>query len=142
VLRCGLANRREALRLPVGIAQPARRVIGVLEVEAGGPHAPQGSDQLGRLDPVAGLGVDRHGHLDAARDPRGRGEHLVGRRVLVVLVAERRGHAAARGRDDREAGRDHGPRCGHVPSVRKQDGSARALQRPQQVAPVLEVGCR
>ena len=75
--------------MPVGIAEAAGGVVGVLEVAAGGPRAPQRSHQLGRLHPVAGLGVDRHGHVDAPGDPRGRGEHLVARRTLVVLVAER-----------------------------------------------------
>ena len=83
--------------MPVGIAEAAGGVVAVLEVAAGGPRAPQRGDQLGRLHAVAGLGVDRHGHLDTSCDPRGRGEHLVGRRTLVVLIAERGGRAAAGG---------------------------------------------
>ena len=128
--------------MPVGIAEAAGGVVGVLEVAAGGPGDPQRGHQLGRLHAVAGLGVDRHGHLDAPCDPRGRGEHLVGRRTLVVLIAERRGNAAAGGRDHGKPSRDHGSRRGHVPGVRKQEGIARALQRSQQVAAALEVCCR
>jgi DNA-binding CsgD family transcriptional regulator len=141
VRRRGLANRAEPLRVPVRIAEAADGVVAVLEIAAGGPGAPQRSDQLGGLHPVAGLGVDRHGHLDAPGDPRGRGEHLVGRRTLMVLIAERRGHATAGGRDHGKPGRDHGSRRSHVPGVRKQKRGAGALQRPQQVAPALEVGC-
>ena len=125
--------------MPVGIAKAAGGVVGVLEVAAGGPGAPQLSHKLGRLHPVAGLGVDRHGHLDAPCDPRDRGEHLVGRRTFVVLIAERGGHAAAGGCDHRRPSRGHGSRRGHVPGVRKQEGVARAVQRPQQVAPALEL---
>ena len=124
----------------VGIAEAAGGVVGVLEVAAGGARVPQRSHQLGRLHSVAGLGVDRHGYLDARCDPRRRGEHLVGRRTLVVLMAERRGHAAAGGRDHGEPGRDHGSRRGHVPGVREQEGGAGAVQRPQQLAPALELG--
>ena len=126
--------------MPVGIAEAAGGVVGVLEIAAGGPGAAQRSDQLGGLHPVAGLGVDRHGHLDAPGDPRGRSEHLVARRTLVVLIAERVGHAPAGGGDHGIPGRDHGSRRGDVPGVRKQEGGAGAVQRPQQVAPALEVG--
>ena len=137
----GLANRPEPLRVPIGIAETAGGVVAVLEVAADGPGAPQGGHQLGRLHPVAGLGVDRHGHIDAPCDPRGRGEHLVGRRTLVVLIAERGGHAATGGRDHGIPSRGDGSRRGHVPGVRKQEGSARAVQGPQQVAVALEVCC-
>ena len=123
VLRRGLAHGREPLRVPVGIAKAAGGVVGVLEVAAGGSRGPQRSHQLGRLHAVAGLGVDRHGHLDAPCDPRGRGEHLVGRRTFAVLIAERGGHAAAGGCDHRRPSRDHGSRRGHVPGIRKQKGS-------------------
>ena len=122
VIRSSPANRPEPLGVPVGIAKAAGGVVGVLEVAAGGPCAPQRSHQLGGLHPVAGLGVDRHGHLDAPGDPRGRGEHLVARRALVVLIAERRGHAGAGGRDHGKSSRDDGSRRGHIPSVRKQEG--------------------
>jgi hypothetical protein len=115
------------------IAEAFVSVVGVLEVAAGGPRGPQRSRQLGRLHPVAGFGVDRHRHLDAPHDPRRRREHLVGRRALVVLVAERR--------DDGKPSRDHGSRRGHVPGVRKQKGVARAVQRPEQIAAALEVSC-
>ena len=98
------------------------------------------SHQLGRLHPVAGLGVDRHGHVDAPPYPRGGGQHLVGRRLLVVLVAERSGHTGAGGRDHREPGRDDGSRRGHVPGVRKEERVAGAVQRPQEVASALKVG--
>ena len=37
LLRRGLANRREPLRVPVGIAKAPGRPVGVLEVAAGGP---------------------------------------------------------------------------------------------------------
>jgi hypothetical protein len=116
-------------------------VVGVLEVAAGGPGAPQRGDQLGGGHPVAGLGVDGHGDVDAPGDPRGGVEHLVARRALVVLIAERFGHAGAGGRDHGEPGRDHGSRGRHVPGVRKQEWGAGAMQRPQQVAPGLEVCC-
>ena len=106
-----------------------------------GAHAPQRSHQLDRLHPVAGLGVDRHGHIDAPGHPRSRGEHLVGRRTLVVLVAERGGHPGAGGRDDGEPGRDHGVRRGHVPGVGQQEGCAGAVERPQQLAAALEINC-
>jgi hypothetical protein len=125
----------------VGIAEAADGVVGVLEVAAGGPGAPQRSDQFGGLHPVAGLGVDGHGHIDAPCHPRGRGEHLAGRRTLLVLIAERRGHAGAGGRDHRKTSRDYRPRRGHVPGVRKQERGAGAVQRPQLVAQALEVGC-
>ena len=140
--RGSLANRPEPLRVPGGITEAAGGVVAVLEVAPGGPDGPQRGHQRGRLHPVAGLGVDRHGHLDAPGDPRGRGEHLVGRRTFVVFVAERGGHAAAGGRDDGEPSRNHRSRRGHVPGVRKQEGVAGAVQRPQQVALALEAGCR
>lgn len=125
--------------MAAGIAQAAVGVVGVLEVAAGGPSALQRGGQVGGLHPVARLGVDGHGHLDAPGDPRGRGEHLVGWRTLLVVVAERRGHAAAGGRDHGKASRDHRFRGGHVPGIRKQEGGAGAVQRPQQFALVLEV---
>ena len=138
--RRGLANRPEPLSVAAGIAQSAGGVVGVLEVATGGAREPQRRHQIGRFHPVAGLGVDRHGHLDVPCDPRGRGEHLVRRRTLVVLIAKRRGHTRAGGRDHRKPSRDHGSRRGHVPGIRQQEGSAGAMQRPQQVAPALEVG--
>jgi len=141
VVRRGLANRPEPLRVPVGIAEAAGGVVGVLEIAAGGPGALQRSDELGGLHPVAGLGVDRHGHVDAPGDPCGRGEHLIAWRTLVVLIAQRRGHASAGGRDHGKPSRDHGSRRSHVPGVRKQEGGAGAVQRPQQVAPALEICC-
>jgi len=61
---------------------------------------------------------------------------------LFDHVAERRGHAAAGCRDHGKASRDHRSRCGHVPGVRKQERGAGAVQRPQQVALTLAVGCR
>ena len=114
-------------------------MVGVLEVAAGRPGGPERSHQLGRLHPVPGLGVDRYGHVDTSRDPRGRGEHLLGRRTLVILVAERFGHAAAGGRDHGKSSRHDGSRRGHIPGVRKQEGRARSVQRPQQVTPALKV---
>ena len=137
VVRRGLAHRPEPLGLPVGVMEGA--VVAVLEVAAGGPGAPQRRHQLGGLHPVAGLGVDGHGHVDPVGDPRGRGEHLVRRRV-VVLIAEGRRHRRAAGRDDGEPGRDHRPRRGHVPGVREQERRAGAVQGPQQIAPALEIG--
>ncbi len=44
----------------------------------------------------------------------------------MVLVAERRGHAAAGGRDHGKPGRDHCFRRGDVPGVRKEEGGAGA----------------
>jgi hypothetical protein len=125
----------------VGIAEAAGGVVTVLEVASGGSHAPQRSHQLGRLHAVTGLCVDRHGHLDAPRDPRRRGEHLVARRRLVVLIAESGGDAAAGGRDHRKSGRDHGSRRGNIPGVRKQERFTRAMQRSQQVAGIYDCGC-
>jgi hypothetical protein len=116
-------------------------VVAVLEVAAGCTRAPQRGHQLGGLHAVTGLGVDRHGHLDTPCDPRGRAEHLAARRTLVVLIAERGGHAAAGGRDDGKPGRDHGSRRGHVPGVRQQKRVAGPVQRPKQVAPAVEIGC-
>jgi hypothetical protein len=125
--RRGLAGRREPFRVPVGIAETAGGVVGVLDVAPGRPRASQRSHQLSRLHPIAGLGVDRHGHIDAPCDPRGRGEHLVGRRVLVILMAERGGYAAAGRCDHGEPSRHHrSGRC-HVPGVRKQERGARAV---------------
>ena len=117
--------------MPLGIAEAAGGVVAVLEVAAGGPRAPQRSHQLGRLHAVPGLSVDRHGHLDTACDPRGRGEHLVGRRTLVVLIAERGGRACAGGGNHGKPGCNHGPCRGHIPGVRKEEGCAGTLQRPQ-----------
>ena len=111
-------------------------------LQPGGPGVAERSHDRARLHAVPGLGVDGHGHLDAPRDPRGGGEHLVGRRTLVVLVAERGRHAEAGGRDHREPGLDHGLRRRHIPGVREQERGAGLVQRPQQVAPALEVGCR
>jgi hypothetical protein len=37
VLRCGLADRRQPVRVPVGIAEGSGGVVGVLEIAAGGP---------------------------------------------------------------------------------------------------------
>ena len=128
--------------MPVGIAEAAGGVVGVLDVAAGGSYVSECSHELDRLHAVAGLGVDCHGHVDALRDPRGSGEHLIGGRTLVILVAERGGHAAAGSRDHGKPSRDHGSRRGHVPGVRKQEGVAGALQRPQQVALAPEAGCR
>jgi len=82
---------------------------------------------LAGAQPVALLGVDGHGHRDPVGDPRGRGEHLLGRR-LVVLVAERRRHGHAAGRDHGEAGRLYGPGRGHIPDIRKQERRAGAVQ--------------
>jgi hypothetical protein len=84
------------------------------------PAAPARRDELCGLHSVAGLGVDRHRHVDAPCDQRRRGEHLVGRRTLVILVAQRGGHAGAGGRDHGEPGGDDGSRGRCVPRVREQ----------------------
>ena len=136
----GLANRPEPLRLPVGIAQPAGGVVGVLEVAAGEPGAAQQRHELGRVHVVAGLGVDGHGHIDVACDARGRAEHVIARRIRVIFVAEHRGHPPAGRRDHRKPSRDHRSRRRDVPGVRKQQRIAGAVQRPQQVTPALESG--
>jgi hypothetical protein len=49
--------------VPLGIAEAAGGVVGVLQVAAGGPGASEGRHQLGRLHSVPGLGVHRHGNL-------------------------------------------------------------------------------
>ena len=141
VLRRGLAHGREPLRVPVGIAKAAGGVVGVLEVAAGGSRGPQRSHQLGRLHAVAGLGVDRHGHLDAPCDPRGRGEHLVGRRTFAVLIANSRAWRPRRRWWLRPPETQPRPRLSPWPRPRhsEAEGVARAVQRPQQVAPALEL---
>ena len=93
-------------------------MVSVLEVAAGRAHEPQHAHKVGGRHPVAGLGVDGHWYVDAQCDPRARGEHLVARRTLVVFIAERLGHARARGRNHRKPSRDHGSGRGNVPRVR------------------------
>jgi hypothetical protein len=73
---------------------------------------------------------------------RGGGDHLVGRRALLVLLSERRGRAAAGGRDHGKASRDDRSRGGHVPGVRKYEMGAGAVQRPQQLALILKISYR
>jgi hypothetical protein len=126
----------------LGVAEASGGVLGVLEIAADGPGVPERSHHRARLHAVAGFGVDGHRHLDAPRDPRGGGEHLVGRRTLIVLVAERGRHAEAGGRDHREPGVDHGLRRRHIPRVREQQRRAGLVQRLQQIAPAQEVLCR
>ena len=127
--------------MPVWVTQAAGGVVAVLEVAAGDPDAAQRSHQLRRVHPVAGLGVHGHGHVDTPRDARGRGEHLVDWRTLVILVAERGGDPrAGRGNHGKPSG-DHGS-CGrHIPHVRKQEGRAGPVQRPQQFAAAREIWC-
>ena len=104
------ANRAQPVGLFDRVAQLAGGVVGVLEVAAGRPRLLQPGHEIGGLHPIAGLGVDGHGDVDTCGDPRGGSEHLVAGRPLVILIAERGGHAAARGRNHGETGRYHGPR--------------------------------
>ena len=115
-------------------------VVGVLQVAPRGTHRVQRSHHLCGLHAVAGLGVDRDGHLDAPDDPPGRGEHLVGRCALTVLEADAGGHAPAGGSDHRESGSDHRSGRGGVPHVRQQERVAGTVQRSQQLAPFRESG--
>jgi hypothetical protein len=103
--------------------------------------APEPVDELRGLEAVAGLGVDRHGDVDAAADaPRG-GEHLLRGRAFVVLVAEGGGHAAARRRHDGEARGDDRACRGDVPRVRQDERPAPHVERPKKVAAALEGLC-
>src|SRR5918994_756879 len=136
----GLANRTQPRRVFNRIAQLTGRMVGVLEVAARRPDLPQVGYKVGGLDPIAGLGVDRHGHLDGCRDAPGGSEHLVTGRPLVVLVAERGGHAAARRRDDGKAGGYHRPRRGDIPGVWKHQWGAGDVKRAEQIAATVELG--
>ena len=122
------ANRAQPVGLFGPVAQLAGGVIGVLEVAAGRPHRLQPGHEIGRLHPIAGLGIDRHWDVDSCGDPRGGSEHLVAGRPLVILIAERGGYPAARRRNHGESRRHHGPRRGGVPGVRKDERGAGHVQ--------------
>ena len=141
ILRCGLADCPEPLRMLVGIAHVSGGVVRVLQVAACGSQAPQRRDQLRGLQPVAGLGVDRHGHVYAPCDPRGGSEHLLGRRALLVLIAKRRSYGPTGGRDHGKPRRNHSSRSTDIPGVRQYEGGATAMQRAQLFAAAFEVRC-
>ena len=113
-------------------------VVGFLEVAAGRPRVAQRRHQIGRRQAVSGFGVDRHRHVDGARDAPRRGEHLARRGILVVVVAERVGDAGARRGDHGIPGCHDRTGGGDVPGVREQQRVTGCVQRPQLVAVFLQ----
>jgi transposase len=90
-----------------GVDQPARTVVGILQVAADRADLHQPVHQFPRCHAVSRLGV--HGDRDRHRPghPPGRGEHLLPRRALAVGVAEHRRDRGAGGGDHGESGLGH-----------------------------------
>ena len=126
-----LAQRRDPLRRLGDRPHLAGGVVGVLDVAAHRPGIGETPEEFRRRKAVAALGVDRDRHVHRLRDPRGRREHLLVRRLVAVRVAERgrdgdrtRCHDGETRRLDQFGGVD-------VPRVRQHQRLAGNVQRPQ-----------
>ena len=141
VSRRGLPNRHQPLRLPVGIAEAAGGVVGVLEIAAGGSGAPQRSRPARR---AASRSRPRRRPSRARRRPA---RSARPRRASRRRAHPRGPHIRARRPRRRWWSRPRGtrPRRRLSPWPRprrsEQERGAGTVQRPQQVAPALEVGC-
>ena len=107
------------------------RVVAVLEVEPDGAGRGEALGQLAAGEAVAGLHVGGHGHADRAYDAGDGRQHLLDRRLLAVLVAERLGHAAAGGGHGRQARGLDDLRGRGVPGVGEDERIARDVQGAQ-----------
>jgi hypothetical protein len=103
-------------------------VVRVLDVQAHRARRLDARRELGVVEPVAGLHVGRHGHRDGAGDARDGREHLLDRRLLAVLVAQRLRDAAAGGGDGGEAGLLDQAGGAGVPCVGEDQGLAGDVQ--------------
>ena len=132
-----LLHRRQPLGLRLGVDERSlAAVVAVLEVEPDDPAGDHPLDQLAGGQAVTGLEIGRDGHVDCAGDAGHRGEHLGGRCLLAVVVPERPGDPAARGRDRGEAGLGEGHRAGDVPRVGQHQQARAAVQGAQRLGPL------
>jgi len=100
-------------------------MVGVLNVEPMGAALDQAAHELLRSQVITSLGVKGARHLNNPRDARGSSEDLIGRRLLMIGIAETVCYGQAGGRHNRKARIDDEASARGIPSFASTTGSPR-----------------